>query len=91
LDQSRITKPDEGPRLPAIEPQSAPPEARTILEQFYERRGNYPNMFRTLAVRPEIVRTAAEHMAAVTEHGTVPQRLKELCVVMVSALNDCDY
>ncbi|MBV9403437.1 MAG: carboxymuconolactone decarboxylase family protein [Candidatus Eremiobacteraeota bacterium] len=48
-------------------------------------------MFRTLAVRPEIMRTAAEHMAAVTEQGTVPQRLKELCVVLVSALNDCDY
>ncbi|MBV9971798.1 MAG: hypothetical protein JO135_00520 [Candidatus Eremiobacteraeota bacterium] len=48
-------------------------------------------MFRTLAVRPAIMRTAAEHMAAVTEQGTAPQRLKELCVVLVSALNDCDY
>jgi len=78
-------------RLPALDPQAAAPEARAVLQQFYDARGNYPNMFRTLAVRPEIMRTAAEHMSAVTERGTVPQRLKELCVVMVSALNDCDY
>lgn len=79
------------PRLPAIEPDAAAPEARSVLQQFYDARGNYPNMFRTLAVRPEIMRTAAEHMQAVTEHGTVPQRLKELCVVMVSTLNECHY
>ena len=48
-------------------------------------------MFRTLAVRPEIMRTAVAHMAAVTQGGTVPQRLKELCIVLVSALNDCEY
>ena len=62
-----------------------------MLEAFYQARGNYPNMFRTLAVRPEIMRTAAAHMQAVMEGGTVPQRIKELCVVLVSALNDCEY
>ena len=79
------------PRLPAIDPAQAEPDARTVLDAFYAARGNYPNMFRTLAVRPEIMRTASEHMQAVTAKGTVPQRLKELCVVLVSALNDCDY
>jgi hypothetical protein len=79
------------PRLPAISPQEAPSAAKPTLEAFYAARGNYPNMFRTLAVRPHIMRTAAEHMRAVTEGGTVPQSLKELCVVMVSMLNDCRY
>lgn len=78
-------------RLPAVDPKEAAPEAREVLERFYSERGNYPNMFRTLAVRPEIMRTAAAHMAAVTEGGTVPQRLKELCIVLVSSLNDCEY
>ncbi|GAC1497719.1 MAG: hypothetical protein NVS1B14_00220 [Vulcanimicrobiaceae bacterium] len=79
------------PRLPAIDPKEAPLQARPVLESFFAARGNYPNMFRTLAVRPEIMRTAAEHMAAVTQAGSVPQALKELCIVMVSALNDCEY
>ena len=79
------------PRLPALEPQTAPEAARPVLESFFRARGNYPNMFRTLAVRPDIMRTAAEHMEAVTVEGTVAQRTKELCVLMVSALNDCEY
>ncbi len=79
------------PRLPAIHPEEAHPDARAVLDGFYAARGNYPNMFRTLAVRPEIMRTAAEHMKAVTQDGTVPQRTKELCIVLTSALNDCNY
>ena len=62
-----------------------------MLDGFYAARGNYPNMFRTLAVRPEIMRTAAAHMKAVTQGGTVPQRTKELCILLISALNDCNY
>lgn len=79
------------PRLPAIDPTEAPDAAKPVLEKFFAARGNYPNMFRTLAVRPDIMRTAADHMAAVTQGGTVPQHLKELCILMVSVLNDCDY
>ncbi len=48
-------------------------------------------VFAVLRVCPEIARTAAGHAAAVMEHGTVPQRVKELCALMVSALNGCEY
>jgi len=48
-------------------------------------------MFRTLSIRPQIMRTASEHMAAVTGPGTVPQALKELCIVLVSTLNSTPY
>jgi uncharacterized peroxidase-related enzyme len=79
------------PRLPAIDPALAPDEAKPVLEEFYKARGNYPNMFRTLSVRPRIMRTAAEHMAAVTGPGSVPQSLKELCIVLVSTINATPY
>jgi len=79
------------PRLPAIDPAHAPPQAKPALDSLFRARGNYPNMFRTLAIRPAIMRTAAEHLEAVTAQGTVPQRLKELCVVLVSSLNSCEY
>jgi|HubBroStandDraft_6_1064221.scaffolds.fasta_scaffold3366365_1 hypothetical protein len=79
------------PRLPAIDPKDAPDDAKPVLEGFFKARGNYPNMFRTLAITPAIMRTAAEHMAAVTGPGAVPQRLKELCISLVSTLNSCQY
>jgi len=79
------------PRLLAIEPALAPPEAQRVLDGFYQARGNYPNMFRTLSIRPAIMRTAAEHMAAVTGPGSVSAQLKELCIVLVSTINSSQY
>ena len=34
---------------------------------------------------------AIEHFRTVMSTGTVPTKLKELCVVRVSQLNNCDY
>jgi len=79
------------PRLPAIDPALAPEDSKPVLEGFFKARGNYPNMFRTLSIRPAIMRTASEHLAAVTGPGTVPQALKELCIVLVSTLNSTPY
>jgi uncharacterized peroxidase-related enzyme len=42
-----------------------------------------------LDVRPEIARTAREHLEAVMQGGRVPQVTKELCAAMVSAVNFC--
>jgi len=48
-------------------------------------------MFRTMALRPDIMRTAAEHMRAIFSTGTVETRLKEMLAVRVSQINDCQY
>ncbi|MDE3228728.1 MAG: carboxymuconolactone decarboxylase family protein [Chloroflexota bacterium] len=69
----------------------AAPEAREALERFQRGRGAMPNMFRTMALRPEIMRTAADHMQAIFNTGTVDKRLKELLAVRVSQINDCHY
>lgn len=79
------------PRIRPLEPDEAAPEAREVLERFARERGNMPNMFRTMALRPEIMRTAAEHMQAVFSTGTVEKRLKEMLAVRVSQINDCHY
>lgn len=65
------------PRLPALDAQAA---------------GEIPdaNLFATIAVRPEIAVTAAEHLRAVMQRGTVPRATKALCAAMVSAVNFCE-
>jgi hypothetical protein len=50
-----------------------------------------PNMFRTLARRPAIMATLAQHLHAVTYAGTVPVRIKETLAVYVSLRNSCRY
>ena len=79
------------PRIRPLTPDEASPEARAVLERFAHERGNIPNMFRTMALRPEIMRTAEAHMRAIFETGTVEQRLKEMLAVRVSQINDCAY
>ncbi len=80
--------------MPRIDPPRAEdvtPDVLLTWKRFYEKRGNVPNMFRTLALRPEIMRILDESMATIMGPGTVSVRLKELIVVRVSQVNGCMY
>lgn len=79
------------PRIQPLAPEEAAPQAREVLETFKRERGNVPNMFRTMALRPEIMTTATAHMDAIFSTGTVEPRLKEMLAVRVSQINDCRY
>ena len=79
------------PRIRALEPGEAGPDMDALFARFREQRGNIPNMIRTMAYRPRITQTAADHMAAVFETGTVDRKLKEMLAVRVSQINDCSY
>ncbi len=79
------------PRLSKIAPDQAPEEARGTFDAFLKERGKVPNMFRTAAHRPEIMRTMATHFRTVMTSGTVERLLKELVSVRVSHLNHCAY
>lgn len=80
--------------MPRIEPLRADEVGADVLptwETFYRQRGSVPNMFRTLAHRPEMMRAIAGSMAAIINTGTVDVRTKELAIVRVSQLNGCAY
>jgi hypothetical protein len=79
------------PRIRPLGPDEVGPESRAIFDRLQQQRGNIPNMFRTMALRPEIMVTAEAHMRAVFETGTVEKRLKEMLAVRVSQINDCAY
>ncbi len=62
-----------------------------IYDVYLKERGNVPNMFRTVAHRPEILRTMIAHFRAVMNTGTIPAKLKELVIVRTSQINRCEY
>ncbi len=78
-------------RLSKISPDQADAETRQVFESFFKERGNVPNMFRTVAHRPEIMKTMNAHFRAVMSTGTVDRRLKEIIAVRVSYINHCEY
>lgn len=79
------------PRIPVTDPDEVSPEVRAVFDRFMKVRGNIPNMFRTVARRPEIMLTMEAHMAAILNKGTVEFALKEMCAVRTSANNKCAY
>lgn len=62
-----------------------------LYDRVFSQRGNVPNMFRTMAHRPEIFSTMMAHFAAVLNTGTVPTKLKELIIVRTSQVNETPY
>ncbi|HTV83340.1 MAG TPA: carboxymuconolactone decarboxylase family protein [Acidobacteriaceae bacterium] len=79
------------PRLSRVSHSRATPAVAAIYDRYMRARGNVPNMFRTVAHRPEIFETMIAHFEAILHTGTVPLRLKELVIVRTSQLNRCDY
>ena len=78
-------------RLSKFDLDSAPEDAKPIFKAIFEKRGNIPNMFRTMAHRPEILKTMDAHFKAVMAATTLSVRLKELVVLRASEINGCDY
>src|SRR3989475_11823947 len=79
------------PRIRPLTPDEAAPDVRPIFETYLQERGNIPNMFRTVALRPAHLRTMIAHFRTVMNEGTVPPLLKELLWVRISHLNRCRY
>ncbi|HXG17073.1 MAG TPA: carboxymuconolactone decarboxylase family protein [Calidithermus sp.] len=69
----------------------APEELQPIFEDFGKRLGRVPNIFATMAHRPEALKTFLPFYSAVTQKGTVEPRLKELAYLKVSLVNGCEY
>ncbi len=79
------------PRIKPLDSEDVDPEMQAVFARYQRDRGNIPNMFRTMAHRPEIAATADAHLQAIFESGTVEKRLKEMLAVRVSQINDCAY
>jgi uncharacterized peroxidase-related enzyme len=79
------------PRITRLTRNEVDSKSGEIFDRMMQQRGNVPNMFRTLAHRPEIFQTAIAHLEAVINTGTLSPKLKELVVVRTSQINGCEY
>ncbi len=78
-------------RLTRLTIDQVPADVQEAFRKFLAERGNIPNMFRTIAHRPEILATLLPLFRSVMGPGRVPVPLKEMLAVRVSRLNACDY
>ena len=78
-------------RIPRLDKSQVDAPTGAVFDSVERERGKVPNMFRTVAHRPEIFRTMIAHFRAVMNTGTVPAKLKELVIVRTSQLNRCEY
>ena len=79
------------PRISRLNRSQVRPSSVAIYDRTLRDRGNVPNMFRTMAHRPEIFETIIAHMEAVLNTGTLPKALKELVIVRTSQVNRTPY
>lgn len=79
------------PRISRLQRQEVSGPALAIYDRYLEDRGNVPNMFQTMAHRPQIFETIIAHMEVVLNTGTLPKALKELVIVRTSQLNRTPY
>ena len=78
-------------RISRLDKSQVDADTAAIYDVYLKERGNVPNMFRTVAHRPEIFRTMIAHFRTVMNTGTVPAKLKELVIVRTSQINRCEY
>ncbi len=78
-------------RVTRLDKSQVDAETAAIYDVYLKERGNVPNMFRTVAHRPEIFRTMIAHFRAIMNTGTVSAKLKELVIVRTSQINRCEY
>ncbi len=78
-------------RLRPLETPDVDPSCKGLFEDFIRERGAVPNMFRTLAYDPEVLKTWFAMFRATMREGGVSTRVKEMVGVRVSQLNTCRY
>jgi uncharacterized peroxidase-related enzyme len=79
-------------RYPVPDPQAWPEDIRARILDVQEKAGFVPNVFLTLAHRPDEFRAFfAYHDALMLKDGGLTKGEREMIVVATSAVNDCLY
>src|ERR1700690_1520333 len=71
--------------------EQASPELQKTFDAFIARAGKVPNMFATMAHRPDVLQTFLPLYKAIVNQGTVEAKYKELAYLRASMVNGCEY
>ena len=80
--------------MPVITPLSkdrASDDVKPIFDDLAKRFGRVPNIFATMAHRPNALKHFLALYGAIMTEGTVEPKLKELAYLKVSTVNGCEY
>ena len=78
-------------RIRALDLAEADSCCRDLFQSFLRERGAVPNMFRTLAHDPEVLKAWFDTFRATLREGSVTTRVKEMVALRVSKLNGSRY
>ena len=79
------------PKINTIEKDVASSEVRTIYDDIEAAFGMVPNLFKTSAHYPPLLKANWEKVKAVMMGGAMSRKAKEAIAVLVSNDNSCDY
>ncbi len=78
-------------RLKTLEKEDVPKEIRPIYEEIEKAFGRVPNIFKTYAHFPPLLKANWEKVKAVMIGGSLHRELKEAIALVVSDANACQY
>ena len=79
-------------RFPVPDPADVPDDLRKVMDENLQKAGFVPNVFVTLAHRPDEFRAFfAYHDALMLKEGGLTKAEREMIVVATSGYNDCLY
>ena len=79
------------PHIPLPSDEQLSTEAKEILNEIESKLGRRPNLFRTYAHHPPLLRANWRKLKAVMMEGVLPRKLKESIALLVSDDNGCEY
>ena len=79
------------PRIVPLDPKQATGETADIFREIASAFGMVPNLFRTSAHHPPLLRANWNKVKAVMMEGSLSRKVKEAIAVLVSRDNGCDY
>jgi uncharacterized peroxidase-related enzyme len=79
------------PRIAPLDPQHASGETTDIFREIKTAFGMVPNLFRTSAHYPPLLRANWNKVKAVMVEGRLRRKVKETIALLVSKDNGCDY
>jgi len=78
-------------RVKMIEMSEATGKVREVFGDITKTFGMVPNLFKAMALKPNILEANFNKVKAVIMQGELPRELKEMVAVVVSQANDCPY